>query len=202
MIILVAVLALGTVGFGIFSITAYSQAQQAKSTLESQKKAADAAARADQKTKDAQAATAANESPYRSYVAPAAFGSFEIKFPKNWSATADEEQSSNTQVTVVMNPDFVRKTNGTDNLVAAKVILVQQPLETYVRTYVSRKGVTRNDITVSGIKGANITGTIGDKRTTRIVAIPVRDKTLVFINEDAAYAHEFDAILAQAIIIP
>lgn len=201
-IILIAVLGVGTALFGSLSIYAFGKAHTATTTLNAVKSAAASEASAKQKADDDKAAQQADESPYRSYVAPNAFGSFEVKFPKNWSATADEEESSNTQVTLVMNPDFVRKVNGTDALAAAKVLLVQQPLETYLRSYTSRKTVTRADITVSGIKGANLTGDFNDKRTTRIVAIPVRDKTLVFINEDSKYAQEFDAILAQSTIVP
>jgi hypothetical protein len=199
---LIVVLGLGAVGFGILSIVAFGQANTARTTLEQQKKAAAEAARTEQKKLDEAAAEAANQSPFRSYIAPTEYGSFEIKFPKNWSSTSNEVRSGSTQVTLVVHPNFVHSSNGTDDLAAAKITLQQKTLAEYLKQYTNQKGVVQAETKVSEISGKQLTGKFTDKRVTRIVVIPIRDKTLVFTNENAAYAAEFDQILAQAKIIP
>jgi hypothetical protein len=188
--ILIGVLGLGAVAFGITTITFYSKAQTATNTLEAQKAVAVTKAKADQKKVDDEANTVANESPFRSYVAPVEYGSFEIKFPKNWSGYVIQDKNG-TQVNLTINPDFIRRTNSNDELAAARVQLIERTSDQFMTQYtnlVKRGTLKQADITVSGQKGFDITGTFQDKRTTRMVVIPVRDKVLVFSNENSRYA--------------
>jgi hypothetical protein len=204
LIILVVVLGIGALVFAILTIMFYSKARTATTTLDAQKAAAVAKAKADQKKEDDAATTAANESPFRSYVAPVEYGSFEIKFPKNWSSWVDQEKTG-TQVSLALNPDFIRRTNSTDELYAARVQLIERTSDQFMNSYTSqvqRGTLKKADITVSGLKGIDLTGTFQDKRTTRLVVVPVRDKVIVFINENSRYAGEFNEILAQSKIIP
>ena len=199
---LIGILGLGAVGFGLMSVIAFNQAHVATTTLNQQKAAAVAAAREDQKKQDQQAAEIAAESPYRSYIAPIEYGSFQIKFPQNWSATVDHERSANTQVTLVVHPDFVQRENSVDQLAAAKILLVQRTLNEYLKQFDGQKTLVRKDVTVSGVKGVQVSGKFSDKRTSRVVVVPIRDKSLVFINEDTTYNSEFDQILAQSKALP
>ncbi len=200
--VLIAVLAVGALGFGILAIVAFSTAGTATKTLESQKQAAADSARTDQKKADQTAAELASESPFRSYVAPVEYGSFEIKFPKNWSGDVKENRSNSIQVSLVVNPDFVRTQNGTDDLVAAKITLYQRTLAELTKEYTTNRELKKSDITVAGIPSVQYTGKFADRRTKRLVAVPVRDKTLVFTNENATYNSEFDLIMAQSRINP
>jgi len=200
---LIVVFALGAIGFGVAAIWAFGQANTAKSTLNQQKQAAADAAKAEQKAADEQAAIAAAESPFRSYKAPDEFGSFEIKFPKDWSASADEERSGSTQVALTLNPNFFHRANNVDDLVAAKVTLQQKTSDEFLKPYNNAKGITHTTVTVSGIASVQLAGsTFPDKRTSRMVVVPVRDKVIVFTNEASKYSHEFDQILAQSKIVP
>lgn len=204
MYILIGVLGLGAIVFAILTITFYNKASVATNTLEQQKADAVTKAKAEQQKADDEANTIANESPFRSYVAPVEYGSFEIKFPKNWSGWVDHEQVG-TQVNLVLNPDFVRRINSNDELAAAKVMLKQNNLDQTMSAFTSlvkRGTLKQTEITVSGQKGVDLTGSFSDKRTTREVIIPVRDKTIIFINENNRYASEFNEILAQSKIIP
>lgn len=204
MLALLGVLGLGAIGLGILCIVLFNQAQTATRTLETQKAAAATAAKAEQKKADDEANTIASQSPFRSYVAPVQYGSFEIKFPKNWSATVDHEPHS-TQVSLILNPDFIRRTNGNDELVAAHITLEEKSSDSYVKTFadkVKRKILTQTEITVSGQKSFQFSGKFDNKKISRIVIVPVRDKVIVFANENDKYSHEFDQILAQATILP
>lgn len=199
---LIVILALGSVGFGILAIVAFSKANTATTTVNAQRKAAADIARADQKKIDQTAAELASESPFRSYVAPVEYGSFEIKFPKNWSGDVIENRSGTVQITLVVNPDFVKTQNNIADLTAAKITLNQRTLAEYTKEYSSNKDLKKTDTTISGIPAIQFTGKFSDKRTKRLIAVPIRDKTLVFINENPAYNSEFDLILAQSKINP
>jgi hypothetical protein len=200
--VVIGFLAVGVIIFAIIAISATGTAKKATTTLTQQKTAAAAAARDDQKKIDKQAADIAAESPFRSYVAPLEFGSFEIKFPKNWSGYVEQAKTAGIQVNLIVQPDFIMKENGINQLAAAKIVLEQKSFNDFLKAYDKLKDVTKTDVTVSGIKGTQITGKIPDKRTVRLVAIPVRDKVLVFYNEDSKYSHEFDEILAQSKVLP
>lgn len=199
---LIAVLAVGVLGFGVLAIVAFSKANTAANTLQSQKQSAADSARADQKKTDQTAAELASESPFRSYVAPVEYGSFEIKFPKNWSGDVNENRSNSIQVSLVVNPDFVRSQNGADDLAAAKITLYQRTLAELTKEYATNRDLKKSDITVAGIPSVQYSGKFADRRTKRLVAVPVRDKTLVFTNENATYNSEFDLIMAQSRINP
>lgn len=202
LIAIIAVLGATTIALGVTAVLAFNQANTANNRVEQQKKAAADAARAEQKQLDQQAAEVAGQTPYRSYIAPVEYGSFEVKFPKNWSALVAEERSSGTQVSLVVHPEFIHRSNGTDDLMAAKVQLQQKTLAEFVRAFENNKKVTRTEVTVSNIKGYQLTGSFADKRVTRLVVIPVRDKSLLFINEASKYSREFDEIIAQSKIVP
>jgi hypothetical protein len=202
--VLIAVLALGTIGFGIATVVNYNAASVATKTLNEQVAAAVDVAKKEQKKADDEAFRLASESPYRSYVAPVEFGSFEIKFPKTWSGWVDHQQQGN-QVTLLVNPDFVRRSQGQDELTAGRILLIERTRESYMQQYtalVKQGKLKQADITVSGQKAYDITGVFQDKKTTRVVIVPVRDKVLVFINENSKYASQFNEILAQAKVIP
>jgi hypothetical protein len=200
-LVLIIFLGLGTIGFSVASILAYGQAHTATASLESAKTATAATAKAEQKAADDKATVEAAQSPFRSYHAPDTYGAFVINFPKNWNMTVDQEESSNNQVSLVLNPDFIRRINSVDDLAAAKVQLIQRTLADFLRSYTS-KDITQSKVTVTGIASIQLTGNFSDKRTVRMVAVPVRDKTLVFTNENASYSSTFDTILAQAKINP
>jgi len=181
-----------------------NQASTAQKTLTQQKAVAAAAARDDQKKIDDINYTKVNESPFRAYTAPEEFGSFIVNFPKNWSSYA-KEQSSGTQVSLALNPDFVRNTNGQDNTTAVRVMLITSTQEQYLNQYTAtiKSGATKKtSITVSGQPAYDITGKFNGRKTIREVVVPIRDKVLVFSNESPQYASEFNSVLSQAKIIP
>jgi hypothetical protein len=204
MIILLLVLAIGTLIFGVATVNYYGQYQTATKTLASKTEAAAQAAEANQKKVDAVAYSAQNESPFRAFVAPDAYGAFVINFPKDWSSSVDEEQNA-TQVSLILNPDFIQSTNQVVAKVAARVMLIDTPSTQYMSNFsgqIQEGMVKQSNITVSGQPGFNLTGTFNDNKTIREVVVPVRDKVLVFTTEDNQYATEFDEILAQCKINP
>jgi hypothetical protein len=201
-LILIVVLGLGTIGFGIASISAYSKATTATKTLNTAKTTAATNAANAQKITDNMAEIQANESPFRTYTAPIAFGSFAINFPKNWMISVDLEDNALSQVIIDLQPDVIRRVNNTQDLYATEITLVRKQITDYTQNLLINKKITEHDVTVAGIASMQFTGALPDNRSTTLVAVPVRDKTLVFSNENAVYAKEFQEILAQAKINP
>ena len=201
-IILIIVLAIGSLSFGVAAIVFFSRAHTATTTLAAQKASAATAARNDQKTNDTAATLAATESPFRNYIAPTEYGAFVIKFPKNWSGYVDEERSASIQVSLIIHPNFVKRENNADVLSAAHIYLIQKTQTEYLKQFSSVKNMKQVPATVSGLSAVTLTGSFPDKRSLRQVVVPVRDKVLVFVNEASAYSAEFDQILAQAKIVP
>lgn len=204
LIVLLILLGLGTIGFGILTVTFAGKATKATKTAAAQKATIEAKAREDQKKLDDDANAKANESPFRTYTAPQQFGSFVISFPKDWSTNIDEEPSG-TQVSLVLNPESIRRVNGVNAVIATKVNLFTTPKERYMAAYASpiKTGkIKQVETTVSGQPAIDLTGIFPDPKLVRMVVVPIRDKVLVFSTENAKYASEFSQILAQATIIP
>jgi hypothetical protein len=204
MIVLIVLLGLGAVVFAGMTLVEFNAASTASKNLQAKEAAAADVAKATQKKADDEAYSIAGESPFRDYVAPVEDGSFQIAFPKDWSSYVDQE-TSGTQVSLALNPDFIRRTNATDELMAARVQLIERGSDQYMNaftSYVKQGTLKQSDITISGLHGYDLTGQFSDKKTTREIVIPVRDKVLVFINENSKYANEFNQILAQSKIIP
>ncbi len=202
MYILIGFLAVGTLVFGIMAIVFSGTAHTATTTLNQQKAAAALAARADQQKADAQAADIAAESPFRAYNAPQQYGEFQIMFPKSWNGYVDQEPTSSTQVTLYLHPDFVLKDANFFQFQGCIVLLIQRQLNDYLRQFTSLKGMVQTDTTVDGIKSVKLVGPFPDRRTKVMIVVPVRDKVMVFTNEDPVYTNEFNQILAQATLHP
>ncbi len=204
MLALVFVLFVGMGIFAYLSLHFYNDATTATKTLGQQKTTAAVAGAADQKTKDALADSIANESPFSQFVAPDAYGSFVIKYPKDWASWVDEEQAG-TQVTLIVNPGSVTVTNEIPGLAATKVTLQEETGTQFISNYsgeISEGTMKQSSLTVDGQPAYNFTGQFPNQRSVREVVVPVRDKVLVFDNENSTYATQFDEILAQAKINP
>ena len=204
MFMLIVVLGLGTVGFGAATVVFSGKASTATKNLESAKATAVAKAKADQKKQDDIDNTRAAESPFRAYTAPEEYGSFVINFPKTWASYVDQE-TSGTQVSLAVNPDFIRRTKGQDGAYAARVMLIERSKDQYLAQFtglIKNKTIKQADTKVDNQPAYDLTGTFSDHKTIRQIVVPVRDKVLVFTTENSAYAAEFNAILAQAKIIP
>lgn len=203
-LILIVLLGLGTVIFGVLTIFYAGKATTSAATLNTKIATAAKAAADAQKVADDTAYTKQNESPYRSYTAPNEYGSFTISFPKNWSSYVDHE-AQGKQVSLALNPDFIHRTNGSDDPMATRVILQERTKDQYVQQYstlLKNKTMKQVTITVSGLTGYEFTGKFPDRKTLHEVVVPIRDKVLIFSNENAVFEGEFNTIVKNAKLIP
>jgi len=203
-IIVTILLVVGILVFAALTIVLYAKYTAEVKSVNDQKTAAAKAAATAQQSLDDVAATKAAESPFRPYTAPVADGSFIINFPKDWSSYVDSERAG-IQVMLVLNPNFVTRTNGVDDPDATRVSLQEQTGTQFLTQFaglIQQHKLTQTSTTVSGQPAYDVTGQFSDKKTVREVIVPVRDKVVVFSSENAKYATEFTEILAQAKINP
>ncbi len=208
--ILLGILGLTTVIFAGLFLYYFAQAQTANNSLDQAKKEASTVARADQKKADVAAQEVALESPFRSYQAPEEFGSFNVKFPKNWSARLAESAGGQVQVNLSVNPDFIRYKDDTTQPVALRVRLIKQNNNAFIAEFadaIKSGALKKSSIVVSGQNGIALTGHYIDTNQSksdfvRLVAVPVRDKVLVFTCENGLYTSQFDSTVSQTKIVP
>lgn len=209
LVVAVAVLGVFVLIFAGLFVNSYMKAQSATKDINAKKatayKLGQEAGAKTQKATDEAAQKAADQNPYRSYVAPTAFGEFTIKFPKNWSSSVSENLTSTNQVDLIANPEFIKILPSNTVNYALRVYLTNN---TYTATRLSydqrvkSKKLKAEAVKVSGIDGTRYTGEYKEGKTGMAVLIPVRDKTMVFTTENTKYQPEFEATLTQSTIKP
>jgi Flp pilus assembly protein TadG len=207
-LILTIFLFIGMLLFGALAVIAYNDSQTIHQTLDERTAAAKSAASEAQKKIDDEANRKANELPYKTYSAAAIDGGFQIQIPKSWSIYVGRNTTGATQLDLLANPDevTVNLQTGGINTQALDVTLYRRSQQDVVKGYndkIKAKKLSSKGITVSGISGTWLEGSIDDQRHTGVVVIiPVRDKTMVFSTEDMKYIDEFKKILDSAKIVP
>lgn len=209
LVVAAAVLGVFVVIFAGLFINSYMKAQSATKNLNAQKAAAYKLGQTNgasaQKEADAAAAKATAENPYRSYVAPSAFGEFTVKFAKSWSSSVAENLSSSNQVDLIATPEFIKVVTDKSVNYGLRVMLVNSPYEQVRNTYdqqVKNKKAKSSATKVSGISGTRYEGQYTQAKSGIAVLVPVRDKTIVFTTENTKYQSEFEATLIQSTIKP
>lgn len=207
--ILFVILSVATLIFAGLFLWSFGRAQDATAILNKATAQADQNATEKQKKADSTAALAALEIPYRSYQAPVSFGSFTVNFPKSWSARVAESASSTNQVNLSVNPDFIRYKDDLPQPVAVRIRLIQQNSNLFLASFaeaIKAGSLKKSNITVSGQNAIALTGHFHDEAIApdfvRMVAVPVRDKVIVFSCENGLYTSQFDVVLSQSKIIP
>ena len=208
--VLLITLSLTTLIFAGLFVVYFSQSSNVNTNLIQAKKTSAVAAKDEQKKLDMAAAERALETPFRSYDAPDQFGSFSIKFPKNWSSRVSESVQNSVQVNLSVNPDFVRYKDDVPQPVALRVRLIKQSANSFISGFEDalKKGmIKKSSISMSGQTGIAFTGHYHDESGispdfVRLVAFPVRDKVLIFSCENGLYTAQFDTTISQSKIIP
>ncbi|HSH31822.1 MAG TPA: hypothetical protein VK963_04125 [Candidatus Saccharimonadales bacterium] len=201
---LIVFLSFGVVLFGALSVISFSASQRATTSLRAATGQSYDQGRKDQKAEDQAQAEAEAQSPYRSYIAPAVYGGFEIKFPKNWNAYVVENTSA-TPLSLTLHPDFVKQLDGGDNVYATQIYLSRELYAAALRRYdepLKKRLLTKRAVTVSGISGTWLEGKVDGRHDGVMVIVPVRDKVIKFSTDDKRFLDSFNQILAQAVITP
>jgi hypothetical protein len=137
--------------------------------------------------------------PLRTYRGPSPYGSLLVKYPKTWSAYVSESSSSATPVNGYFNPGFVPGVDVQGALYALRVQVLNQSYSQAVQVYQDRVKagqltakpfISVNNKTVTGLRfDGQITGTA----TGSLVALPLRDKTLLLWTESPDFVNDFNS---------
>lgn len=159
--------------------------------------------KAEQKKADVAEYNKATVSSTRVYTAPVVHGSFQITYPKAWNLSVDS--SSSLPVDGLIDPGYV---NLQSNEHALRFTLIDSPYETMKKKLdeLTKKGVKRTEVTVSGIKGYQYVGKVNDKSKDAVgtvTIVPLRDKIMSMqTDSNELYSDAYKQMVATAKLIP
>ncbi len=164
-------------------------------------------AAAQKKIDEAQLAKTQN-SDFRTYTAPESAGSFTVDIPKSWSLEISTEDGEGSISGIAM-PDYVETKLEQYalrfSLLDKKLDEVKKPLDSISTDKGStKKKVTMQEETVSGIKSFRYTGQISSKIPNgTIILIPLRDKTFSIQTDDnTKYLEVYNTIVKNLRLNP
>lgn len=122
--------------------------------------------------------------PLKSYTGPSQYGSISMKYPKTWSAYAQEDQN---MLTLLMQPDVVSSNKETPY--SLKVEVIEQP---YAQVITAKDNdVKQGKIKASafslakvpGVLGLRVDGQLSQQKSGTAIYLPLRDSTIVISSE-------------------
>jgi hypothetical protein len=210
-IIVLALLLVGSLAFGLW---AYSQAQDYKKNSDQKTALTVAKAQAAQKTQLQAQFDEQSKSPNKTFHGSTTYGSVTFNYPKTWSAYIDTS-STNEPINGYFHPDVVPATQS-KVAYALRVELVNTDYAQLLTQYtsaISAGSVTSKAYLPPKMKGVSnvtpgvyMTGKINSQDQTQsgnMVAIKVRDKTLLIYSDSNDYKKDFnDTILGSLTFAP
>lgn len=174
-------LLLFSLGFGTW---AFVSMQDYKNNSDQKAEAAAAVAAERAKTEKDNEFVQKEKEPLKNYTSPSQYGSVRMKYPKTWSAYADEQGEN---LTLYMQPDVVSSNRETPY--SLKVEVLNQKYEQAI-------GGKDNDIKqgklrasafslarVPDVLGLRFDGQITQQKSGSSIYLPLRDKTVVISSE-------------------
>jgi len=192
----------------ITTLVFYSRAFINSGQLEDAKNAGITSGQKSQKELDEKAALELAGKDIRSYTAPDFAGGFQLNIPKSWSLTVTPDASNNT-ITGIAMPDLVDTKLA---IYALQFSLRELDYEAAKKPYDKlandpnplKNKVTKEEVTVSGIKGVKYSGQITAKIPNgTVILVPIRDKTFIIQTDDNdKYLSVYNAIVQNAVLKP
>lgn len=192
-LILAVIMLLGSIGFGAW---AYSERDAYKNRSDEKAAAAVAVAVAQAETKKDNEFLEREKDPLKSYTSPDKFGSFSVKYPKTWSAYANEQSN---QFTLLMQPDVVLS-----NPKTAYVLKIEVLSTSYDRLVTQLDGpLKQGKLTaqafvlpkVPEVTGLRVDGQISTDKQGAAIYLPLRDKTIRLSAESQDRIADFNNII-------
>jgi len=179
-----------------FAMWAFMSRQDYKNNVDAKIKTAVEVATKETETKKDNEFLEKEKSPFATYQGPSAAGSIVLKYPKTWSAYA-ENNSGNKEVDAYFYPTQVPgKSSG--SAYALRVEVVNQEFSNSVKSFdgfVKRGVVKTKPFTaknVSGVVGLRIDGEIASRRQGIMILMPLRDKTIKIYTESNQFYNDFN----------
>lgn len=202
-VVALSVLLVASLGFGYW---AFMGMQDYKNN--SDKKVARAVEIAEQKTETAKDKEFVEKEkiPHKSYKSPDTIGGVAFEYPKTWSAFMTENKQTNggTPLEGYLHPDVVPGLqSGTDFALRTQVL--SQPYSTAISQYESKVKSGKVKILpfkadkVQNVLGIRVEGEINKGQVSSLIAVPIRDKTLLVWTESTTYLDDFNKIILPSL---
>jgi hypothetical protein len=192
--VVVMVIALG---FGIFSVWAYSNYSNEKNNVDVIVAEAVAEANAEQEVELRAEFAEESKSPYKSYTSPTSLGSVKIVYPKSWSAFVDSRESGSVKLDGFFHPDYVPAENS-GVLFGVRTEIDSSDYTTVIKRFeddVEDGTVRAKAVSISGATGTRFDGEIDGDFVGAIVILPLRDRTLKIWTESNDYMSDFNRVI-------
>jgi hypothetical protein len=187
-----------TLVFAALTIVYLGKYKTASTNLQGQINSAVTDAKQQQQNDDKKTFAEQEKLPLRSYQAPANINGIKISFPKTWSDYVNLTQANgSTPLDFYANPDFV-PAQTSDVRYALRVQLTNQAYNQIVQQYnsqVQQGKATAKPITLNGVQGIRIDGTLMSQIQGAMVVLPIRDKTLLLWTESQDFVNDFNKII-------
>ncbi len=191
--VLLGLLLVAALGFGAW---AFMGRQDYKNNVAAKVKIAVANNTKAVQAKDAVDYAEAAKQPLKLYTGPEAYGSVQLKYPRNWSAYV--VTGSGQPLDAYLNPDFVPSVSDQKSVFALRVQIVAT---SYSQTLVQFQGLQKQGkVTVTpyalpntpAVVGVRIDGQLTPTKQGSMVILPVRDKTLKLWIESNQFLADFN----------
>ena len=195
--ILLALLATGLAGFGIWAYTNYldqkhnTDTKIEKAVTESKK------VQAEVLEKDF---LEREKQPYTKFNGPDDLGHVSFDYPKTWSVYV-AKNASPADYEAYLNPGVV-PTVSNQQPFAARVVISGRTYESTLKSYegIVKKGdLKTSPVTVNGFTGVRLDGKFSNYREGSSVIFKVRDKTLILSTDANAFRADFDNVILKSL---
>lgn len=184
-------------GFGVFSIWAYSNYSNEKNNVDVIVAEAVTEAKAKQeaelRTKFAEEA----KSPYKTYTSPTPLGSVKIVYPKSWSAYVDSKETNSVRLDGFFHPDYV-PAESSGVLFGVRTEIDSSSYAKVIKRFENdiKDGATKaRAVTISGATGTRFDGKVDHDIIGAMVVLPLRDRTLKIWTESNDYLSDFNHVI-------
>lgn len=193
-----------TIGFGVFSVWAFTNYNEQKNNVDSIVTTEVTEAEKQQEIELRAEFAEEQKNPNKTYISPQALGSVKIVYPKTWSAYVEEKETSSASLDGYFHPNYVPDTGG-DTLFA---IRVETSSSNYAKELDSYQGdveegiISAKAITISGAKGTRLDGEIDRDIHGAVVLLPLRDRTLKIWTESTNFIADFNKVISKLTYSP
>ncbi len=198
------VVVLLTIGFGVFSVWAFTNYNEQKNNVDAIVATEVEAAKKEKETELRAEFAEEQKNPNKTYISPHALGNVKIVYPKTWSAYIEERETGAIKLDGYFHPDYVPDTSS-DILMALRVETSSSDYARELDSYQDEveDGVLKaRAVTVSGSKGTRLDGEIDDDIQGAIILLPLRDRTLKIWTESTNYMNDFNKIVSKLTYSP
>ncbi len=141
--------------------------------------------------------------PYEEFAGPADYGSLTFEYPKTWSVYVERDAASGGEFRAYLNPQEVLPLSG-NNINALRVIIRNESFDSVVKTYdgALKKGdLVLKTETIGGVLSNIYTGKLSKDRQGAVMAMKIRDKTILLQTDAETFLEDFYRILETVKVI-